>query len=273
MIDDACVLLHLMKNDVRTVCIGCVYIYISIQHCKTISKPIEILQCSILLYSIQEYAAWLKNFGKKKTEKTWREKKTSTVSHIFSHRLPFWNAPHLFCCSLPLHPSPQLSHGKPVRNPPTLDSSHAWKQLQEGLTSKNSLVTGYWWFCFKAKFFKSWVFFLHKWSFGILWGWFWCRNHPKAVRPVNIPGTQVSIQVSKTVPQTSSALPATCRTPPAWSPVVMKVVMYGSCTWAAFNMITVSTRKTITKWRRTRRASRKRGTWRVDVANKCHSFD
>ena len=54
-----------------------------------------------------------------KKKKTWRKKKTSTVSHIFSHLFPFWNVPHLFCCSLPLHPSPQLSHGKPVRNPPT----------------------------------------------------------------------------------------------------------------------------------------------------------
>lgn len=77
MIDDACVLLHLMKNDVRTVCIG---YYKTIQHCKTISKSVEILQCSIsyyyILYKNMLHGSMTQKLRKKHGEK----KKTSTVS-------------------------------------------------------------------------------------------------------------------------------------------------------------------------------------------------
>lgn len=91
MIDDACVLLHLMKNDVRTVCIG---YYKTIQHCKTISKSVEILQCSISYYYIL-YKNMLHGSMTQKLRKKHGEKKKNvyrvTVSHILSHLFLFWN--------------------------------------------------------------------------------------------------------------------------------------------------------------------------------------
>lgn len=66
-------------------------------------------------------ARWLKNFGKN-MEKKKKRLPCHRVPHLVSS-FPLLKRPHLFCCSLPLHPSPQLSHGKPVRNPPTLDCS------------------------------------------------------------------------------------------------------------------------------------------------------
>ena len=69
--------------------------YWTIQHCKTISKSIEILQCSISYYYYSLYKNMLHDsMTQKLRKKTWRIKKNVcrvAVSHIFSHLFLLWN--------------------------------------------------------------------------------------------------------------------------------------------------------------------------------------